>query len=183
MKPQRLTVAEKAKSALLQRGWRQGFPLAVGDERLCLAEALVVALGDTGQAPGVALAAVNEAVRPLGFKDACEAIAWNDTPGRTLEEVLERLEQLTIHQKAKSILLERGWRQGARACGDGRLCLAEALVAALDEAGQLPDGVALRTIAKVARHIGFKDASEAVDWNDATGRTFEQVLERLDTWA
>jgi len=85
-----------------------------------------------------------------------------------------------IYQKAKSALLERGWRQGARACGDGRLCLAEALVAALDEAGQLPDGVALKTL---ARHIGFRDAGEAVDWNDKPGRTFSEVLERLDAWA
>ncbi|HKH28935.1 MAG TPA: hypothetical protein VKA61_11465 [Sphingomicrobium sp.] len=92
MKPQQLTIAEKAKSALIENGWRQGFPLAVGDKRLCLAEAFVVALGGTGQTPEEALAAVTEAVRHMGFKDAGEAVAWNDAPDSTLEEVLERLD-------------------------------------------------------------------------------------------
>jgi len=93
MKPRELTIAEKAKSALIHHGWRQGFPRFGDGGGLCLAEALAVAC----EAPGLDTSdgivdAAHDAARRLGFADAYDVVAWNDTPRRTLSEVLERLD-------------------------------------------------------------------------------------------
>ena len=88
MKPQQLTVAEKAKSALFEHGWRQGVRQAErSSSDVCLVEALAIA----GERPGGA-AVLTEYVRHLGFKHIYQAMAWNDEPGRTFEQVLERLD-------------------------------------------------------------------------------------------
>jgi hypothetical protein len=80
-------------------------------------------------------------------------------------------QELTIGQKAKSILLERGWRQGGVAFGGTHgLCMVEAL-------GRASAGATSRHI---VQRFGFRSTLEAIDWNDAPGRTFEQVLERLE---
>lgn len=95
MKPQQLNVAEKAKSLLLERGWRQGWPplgglrIAVGPP-LCMAEAIACVLEQEGS-PYV-LFEVDITLMGLGFFSPSSAVAWNDAPGRTFEEVLERLD-------------------------------------------------------------------------------------------
>jgi hypothetical protein len=33
---------------------------------------------------------------------------------------------------------------------------------------------------ETVQRLGFRTTPEAIEWNDAPGRTFEQVLERLD---
>jgi len=91
-------------------------------------------------------------------------------------------QQLTVAEKAKSVLLERGWRQGPRARARTSVCLVDALVAAVKAPG-LETHELYYVLAEALRHIGFEGTFEAFQWNDATGRTFEQVLERLDTWA
>lgn len=87
MKPQELTIGQKAKSLLLERGWRQG-PYASPNDlslmRLCMVEAL-------GRASAIG---TGEIVQRLGFRSMPEAIEWNDAPGRTFEQVLERLERI-----------------------------------------------------------------------------------------
>jgi predicted regulator of Ras-like GTPase activity (Roadblock/LC7/MglB family) len=93
-------------------------------------------------------------------------------------------QELTIGQKAKSILLERGWRQGfwgAEFSKLGRLCMMEALSYAAQDVLLAAATTDLFGLAEeTAQRLGFRSVPEAMDWNDAPGRTFEQVLERLD---
>jgi len=86
MKPQQLTLGQRAQSALRERGWRQGPYDRDYSGRLCILEALSVAT-DEPTIPRVA-------IKSLGFAHTGEAVDWNDAPGRTVEEVLERLERV-----------------------------------------------------------------------------------------
>lgn len=85
MKPQTLTDAEKAKSLLLERGWCQG-PYSTIDDPICLVSAL-------WYVTNIDHNAVAQAVEAMGFRSPRDAIQWNDAPGRTLDEVLERLDR------------------------------------------------------------------------------------------
>ena len=85
MKPRDLTIAEKAKSVLFECGWRQGFR-QVARPNVCLVDALVVAVKTQHWE------AITDAVQHLRFESPDEAMAWNDMPGRTFNEVLERLD-------------------------------------------------------------------------------------------
>ena len=89
---------------------------------------------------------------------------------------------LTIAEKAKSALLQRGWRQGFRNPFHPNVCFTEALAIALDTPGleghQLDD-----LLRSAVTHLGFEHPNQAITWNDTPGRTFEQVLNRLDAWA
>lgn len=88
MKPRELTVAEKAKSVLLERGWRQG-ACSGGSVSVCLVIALEHAtLARTDYN------AVDRAVEAMGFENAYDAMVWNDDPDRTVEEVLERMDRI-----------------------------------------------------------------------------------------
>jgi len=90
MKPQELTAGEKARSMLFERGWRQGPYGAHNDtRRVCMVEALAHATLNH-----VLLGLTAETLRGLGFGSTREAIEWNDAPGRTFEQVLERLERV-----------------------------------------------------------------------------------------
>jgi hypothetical protein len=93
MKPQQLTLGQKAQSTLRVRGWHKGGeripdgsarpPLV---EPVCLLQAVATHADEFGF--------LSETLKPLGFKSFEEVVAWNDAPGRTFEQVLERLERI-----------------------------------------------------------------------------------------
>lgn len=90
--------------------------------------------------------------------------------------------ELTIGEKAKSILLERGWRQGPYGAHNDtrRVCMVEALAHAALPALLAPNADVFGLTAGTIQGLGFRCTPEAVDWNDAPERTFEDVLERLE---
>lgn len=98
MKPRELTLGQKASSILLERGWRQGFWGAEFSKlgHVCMVEALSYAARDVLLAAATTdlFGLAEETVQRLGFRTTPEAIEWNDAPGRTVEEVLERLERI-----------------------------------------------------------------------------------------
>jgi hypothetical protein len=91
MKPQNLTTAEKAKSILLEHGWAQA-PNIHPFRQTCLVLALDRATenDDVGK--------VDQILLEMGFQGEFdlrfEAMMWNDEPGRTVEEVFERLDRI-----------------------------------------------------------------------------------------
>jgi len=94
---------------------------------------------------------------------------------------------MTIGERAKAILIERGWRQGPSFKLGSGLCMAEAIVTAVMVPELLGPGVlrevVVGSLLEAVKRLGFRDTAEATDWNDARERTFTEVLERLDTWA
>lgn len=93
MKPQELTIGQKAKSLLMEHGWRQG-PVTILNNRVCLVEAVVHGTQLPEHEVDALVAATRAALLGLGFADPEDGTAWNDAPGRTVEEVLERLERI-----------------------------------------------------------------------------------------
>lgn len=90
MKPKNLTTAEKAKSILLEHGWAQGPNCTLSGET-CLVLALDRAAEDNFRE-------VDRLLFAMGFSGEYdlryEAMWWNDEPGRTVEEVFERLDRI-----------------------------------------------------------------------------------------
>jgi hypothetical protein len=81
---------QAAAAIIRERGWCQNQG-SDADGGCCLARALGEAERATGATGEFVLAAMScMHIRSLGIKDA---IKWNDTPGRTKEEVLELLER------------------------------------------------------------------------------------------
>jgi len=89
---------------------------------------------------------------------------------------------MTIGERAKAILIERGWRQGPSFKPGSGLCMAEAIATAVMVPELLGPGVPREVVGLAVKRLGFRDTAEATDWNDARERTFTEVLERLDTW-
>jgi len=81
------TLGERAKATLHVRGWHKKGEAVWGPQPLCLVEVLKL------HAPGFGITLV-DATERLGFESYNEAVAWNDAPERTFEEVLKRLESI-----------------------------------------------------------------------------------------
>lgn len=69
---------------VVRAGWCQRSFTGPGGTR-CLVGALISAT--------TAPTSIHEVVQWIGFADVDKAIVWNDTPGRTKEEVMELLER------------------------------------------------------------------------------------------
>lgn len=87
-----------------------------------------------------------------------------------------------VLNSARTILLERGWAQGAAQEHDGRVCLTGAAQIAL---GLIPTGLygGLWTSEVGREVVGFLDAAVggcAWGWNDTHNRTFNEVVDALD---
>ena len=83
-----------------------------------------------------------------------------------------------ILRRARELLVRDGWAQHVILSGDGRRCLMGAIIHAGQPTPADPEGnrrwAAVEPVCKVIGHrfIG--------QWNDAPGRTFEEVLAAFD---
>lgn len=75
-------------------------------------------------------------------------------------------------RKARQELVTRGWIQGVGMSVNGRICLGYALKIAND---------APNANYEAAKAMAFTSFSGMVMWNDEPGRTFDQMLERIDS--
>jgi hypothetical protein len=94
MKPQQLTLGQRAQSTLRVRGWhKDGERITDGSAQppllpRCLLQVVTLHTIELGGRTA------RDYLKELGFQSFDEAIAWNDAPERTFEEVLELLERI-----------------------------------------------------------------------------------------
>lgn len=102
---------------------------------------------------------------PVTLTPSAEALA---------NRILEIEEITSIRWRAAELLRTDGWCQDANIDSYGRRCLAQAL---LDAGARGPDS---DRMAALANSMGFDGVSLGlVSWNDAAGRTKEEVIARL----
>jgi len=79
----------------------------------------------------------------------------------------------TLGERAKATLQVRGWHKAGHAItGPDPVCLVEVLKLHAPGFGT--------NLADALEDLGFASHTEAIEWNDAPERTFEDVLERLE---
>lgn len=88
-----------------------------------------------------------------------------------------------VLQGMRDTLMERGWCQGTLQTWDNRVCLIGSLVHASEFNSQ--GYIAIRDI--ILSGIGILDSlakprwGDIIDWNDTPGRTFNEVIDAIDT--
>lgn len=96
-------------------------------------------------------------------------------------EITQEQEDKLLLQRARD-RCDRRWCQYPGRDEEGGVCLSYAIRDALVEHGYDPwkdDALAMRRLLLV-RLMGFKNATEAIHWNDELGRTRTDVLARFD---
>jgi hypothetical protein len=94
-RPEVVGVLRVTRRLLIERGWS---PTGVGQGKLCLDMALRTAAAEVAGDPRdfEAIGALLDPTRAaLGFEDCYDIFLWNDVPGRTVEDVMLRLERGT----------------------------------------------------------------------------------------
>ena len=88
-----------------------------------------------------------------------------------------------LRLKAAQIIEERGWCQKWPSMPTGEVCMVGALCAAREgEADWKNSDTAIALRIKATGEMGFdvsRKAAEMVEWNDASGRTKEEIVARL----
>jgi len=103
---------------------------------------------------------------------------WNETPVEEFEYpplargMIYKEETVAWLNRLREALIERGWTQGALENGTGEVCL----MGGVNRAGC--SNMMSIALTQLLQEI---TGSSVVAWNDATGRTFAEVLDLVDT--
>ena len=91
-------------------------------------------------------------------------------------EICERKTARDVLRHAALIIEERGWVQRVLSNAEGQVCALGAIyTAATGEAYGAPDRYCDEAAEALSEHVG----ADIEDWNDAQGRTAEQVIAAL----
>jgi hypothetical protein len=82
-----------------------------------------------------------------------------------------------VIRAARTLLREKGWRQGIAALGDSRLCLGDALLQAPVVTGSAVMMAAWDRVENLIRNDYESDS--LVRWNDEPGRTYKEADDLL----
>ena len=161
--------------APLQRGAVVDVALEFPDgEPPAPARAKVVYVGMQGQEPG------------FGMQFIEDAHALRARVYRHIDSILSHgnVTALRVLTSARDLLRQQGWTQLAREDSEGGLCLSGALLRAAGPGRQGYEdalrAVGARLGVSACDYGGFRCHCPVIRWNDADGRTHDQVIAKVD---